>query len=89
MRIIAFWGAWAFLATYFALSKLLPLLAIVWASLLPYFRYPSAAAFKAVSFAQFRNIAWDITFDGLKNTAFLMVLTPTVTLVIAVARSRG
>ncbi len=81
------WWAWAFISSYFVLSKLLPLLVIVWASLLPYFRYPSAAAFKALSFAQFRNIAWNLTFEGIKNTAFLMVLTPTVTLVIAVAFS--
>ena len=81
------WWAWAFLTTYFVLSKLLPLLVIVWASLLPYFRYPSAAAFKALSFAQFRNISWDLAFEGLKNTAILMALTPTVTLLIAIAFS--
>ena len=37
--------AWAFLGFYFVLDKLLPLLVITWAALLPYFRYPSTAAF--------------------------------------------
>ena len=81
------WWAWGFLGGYFLLSKLLPLAVIIWASLLPYFRYPSAAAFKALSFAQFHNIAWDLTLEGIKNTAFLMFLTPTITIAIAIAFS--
>jgi len=81
------WLAWTFLGTYFVLSKLLPLLVIVWASLLPYFRYPSAAALKTVSLRQFQNIQWDMTFDGIINTGILMVLTPTLTLAIAICFS--
>ncbi len=81
------WWAWGFLGGYFLLSKLLPLAVIVWASLLPYFRYPSAAALKGLSFAQFHNIAWDLTFEGIKNTAVLMFLTPTITIAIAIAFS--
>lgn len=81
------WLAWGFLGAYFTLSKLLPLLVIIWASLLPYFRYPSAAAFKTVSLRQFQNIQWDMTLDGIINTGILMVLTPTLTLAIAVCFS--
>ena len=81
------WSAWGFLGAYFVLSKLLPLLVIVWASLLPYFRYPSLAAFKTISLRQFENISWDLTFLGIKNTAILMLLTPTITIVIAIAFS--
>ena len=90
-RVIALggyvWAAWSFLAVYFVLSKLLPLLVIVWASLLPFFRYPSLAAFKTMSLRQFENIPWDLTLEGIRNTAVLMVLTPTLTLAIAVAFS--
>ena len=78
------WTAWIFLAVYFVLNKVLPLLVIVWASLLPYFRYPSAAAFKALSFTQFGKIDWELTLEAIRNTATLMVLTPTITLVLAV-----
>lgn len=81
------WLAWGFLGAYFTLSKLLPLLVIIWASLLPYFRYPSAAAFKTISLRQFQNIQWDMTIDGIINTGILMVLTPTLTLAIAVCFS--
>ena len=78
---------WLFLGTYFALSKLLPLAVIVWASLLPYFQLPSAAAVASMSLAQFQGIPWDIVLEASKNTGILMVLTPTVTLAIAVCFS--
>lgn len=81
------WTAWAFLGTYFALNKLLPLLVLVWAALLPYFRYPSAAALKSVSLAQFGKIDWGLTVESIRHTAALMLLTPTITLPIAVAFS--
>jgi iron(III) transport system permease protein len=79
--------AWIFLGVYFVLDKLLPLLVIAWAALLPYFRYPSAAAFKSLSLVQFGKIDWDLTLEAIRNTASLMVLTATVTLGIAVAFS--
>jgi iron(III) transport system permease protein len=81
------WVAWIFLGIYFVLSKLLPLLVIGWASVLPFFRYPSLAAFKTVSLRQFEKIPWDLTFQGIRNTAVLMVLTPTLALAIAIAFS--
>lgn len=79
--------AWAFLGFYFVLDKLLPLLVIAWAALLPYFRYPSAAAFKSLSLVQFGKIDWGLTLEAIRNTASLMVLTATVTLGIAIAFS--
>jgi iron(III) transport system permease protein len=79
--------AWTFLGIYFVLDKLLPLLVIAWAALLPYFRYPSAAAFKSISLVQFGKIDWGLTVEAIHNTAVLMVLTATVTLGIAVAFS--
>ncbi len=81
------WTAWGFLGLYFLLSKLLPLVVIVWAAVLPYFRYPSAAAFKTMSLRQFTNIDWDLTIEGIKNTALLMLLTPSLTLAFALAFS--
>jgi iron(III) transport system permease protein len=65
----------------------LPLLVLVWAALLPYFRYPSAAALKSVSLAQFGKIDWGLTVESIRHTAALMLLTPTITLPIAVAFS--
>jgi iron(III) transport system permease protein len=69
------------------MSKLLPLLVILWASLLPYFQLPSVAALQSVSLSQFEGIPWETMFTALRNTGVLMVVTPTVTLVIAVCFS--
>lgn len=79
--------AWAFLGLYILLATVLPILVVVWASLLPYFQLPSAAAFASLSWAQFQSLPWDLIFEGLRNTAILMALTPTVTLVCCIAFS--
>ena len=79
--------AWGFLGFYFAISKLMPLLLLIWASLLPYFQLPSAEAFASVSLKHYIGLPWDLAVEGMKNTAILMVLTPTLTLVCAVSFS--
>ena len=79
--------AWAFIGLYVCLSKLLPLLVLLWASILPYFQLPTAAAFASVSFENYRNLPWDLVKEGLTNTGILMMLTPTVTLFLALAFS--
>ena len=79
--------AWTFVGAYFVLSKLLPLLIVFWASSLPYFQLPSMAAFSAMSFDQFNEIEWDLTLEAMKNTALLMFLTPTLTILVAICFS--
>ena len=79
--------AWAFLAAYLALALVLPMLVVIWASLLPYFQMPSTAAIASLSLAQFHGLPWGLISDALTNTAILMALTPTVTLVCCVAFS--
>jgi iron(III) transport system permease protein len=78
---------WCLIALYLMLSALLPLLVVVWASLLPYFQLPSAAAFASASLARYWALPWDLITDGLTNTLILMVLTPTFTLALAVCFS--
>jgi iron(III) transport system permease protein len=79
--------AWLFLGTYFVLATLIPLLIVLWAALLPYFQLPSMAAFASLSFAQFTNIPWDIMLEAMRNTGVLMLLTPTVTVALAICFS--
>ncbi|MFM9969298.1 MAG: ABC transporter permease [Burkholderiales bacterium] len=79
--------AWIFLGGYFVLSKLLPLLIVIWASLLPFFQLPSAQAFASISLKHFYAIPWDLVWEGTQNTVVLMVLTPTITLALALAYS--
>ena len=81
------WLAWGFLGTYFALAKLVPVLTVIWSSLLPYFMLPGKQAFAQATLQQYRALPWPLAFDGLTNTAILMALTPTVTLVLCVCFS--
>jgi len=80
-------AAWLFIIGYFMLSKLVPLLIVIWASLLPYFQPPSAEALSLLTFRHYNNLPWDLVLEGLKNTSILVFLTPTVTLICAVAFS--
>jgi iron(III) transport system permease protein len=78
---------WCLIGGYLALATLVPLLVVIWASLLPYFQLPSAAAFASASLARYHGLPWDLITDGLANTLILMVLTPTLTLALAVCFS--
>src|SRR5258707_5207591 len=40
-------GAWAFIRPYLGLSKVMPILLLIWSSLLPFFQLPSSRAFAA------------------------------------------
>ncbi len=75
-------AAWIFIGSYFFLSKLLPLLLLLWASGLRYFQPPSMKAFASLSFQNFRDIPFDLITRGSWNTAILMVVTPTVAILI-------
>lgn len=79
--------AWALAAVYFALAMLLPVVVLGWASVLPFLQLPSAAAFKAISFARYERLPWDLVIDGVTNTTILMLLTPTVTLALSLCFS--
>lgn len=79
--------AWLFLGTYFALSMILPVALLLWASLLPYFQLPSRAALLTASFTQYLNLPWGLALEALKNTVLLAILVPSVTLAVSLAFS--
>src|SRR5712671_6059536 len=81
------YAAWLFIGSYLALSKLLPILLLIWSSLLPFFQLPSGRALAFVSLNHYASLPWEIVFKALGNTAILAVLVPTVTLAIALAFS--
>ncbi len=72
--------AWLFLGAYFALSMILPVALLLWASLLPYFQLPSRAALQTASFTQYLNLPWGLALEALKNTVLLAILVPSLTL---------
>jgi iron(III) transport system permease protein len=80
-------GAWCFLGTYFLLSKILPILLLIWSSLLPFFQLPSGLALRAASLNHFFNLPWDLVLTALWNTSVLCMVTPTLTIAISLAFS--
>ena len=78
---------WCLIALYLALATLLPILVVIWASLLPYFQLPSATAFASVSLQRYWSLPWELIGDGLTNTIVLMMLTPTATLALSLCFS--
>jgi iron(III) transport system permease protein len=78
---------WAFLAIYFLFSKVLPITLLAWSSSLPFFQMPSALAFNVMSLSHYKSLPWDLVLTGVRNTAILMALTPTITLTVSIAFS--
>ena len=79
--------ALCFVAAYFVVAQLLPLLMLCWAALLPYLQTPSAAALASVSLRNFQNLPQALLWRAGTNTAILMVVVPTITLVASLAIS--
>ncbi len=77
------WPAWLFLGFYFLMAKILPILLLVWSSLLPFFQPPSLRALSFVSTKHYASLPWDLALTGARNTAVLMILTPTLALAVA------
>jgi iron(III) transport system permease protein len=76
-------AGWAFIAGYAFVSKLLPLLLIAYAALMPYFVPPSLETLSQLSFSHFAAIDWQLTLRGLTNTAILVALVPLIVLLLA------
>jgi iron(III) transport system permease protein len=80
-------AAWGFVAIYLTLAKVLPIALIAWASLLPFFQLPSARALASLSPAHYLALPWDLVATGVWNTFVLALLTPSLTLLLALAFS--
>ncbi|WP_240489902.1 ABC transporter permease [Actinomadura atramentaria] len=81
------WLAWLFVLGYFLWSTILPMLMVVWMSLLPFVQKPSAAAFKIVSLDNYQQLDWSFVERGLLTTVKLMVLAPTAAVLMSLAFS--
>jgi iron(III) transport system permease protein len=94
-------GRWRLLAVglvlvYFAATIVLPLLVLIWTSVLPTYQAPSVAALSRVSLENYHTV-FQMTKVGLaiRNTLILVLLAPTVTMLICsvlswvIVKSRG
>ncbi len=77
----------ALVCLYFVFTQLLPILMLLWASGLPYLQPPSAQAFESFSLKNYSALPHDLVIAGVKNTAILMVLVPTLTVAASFAIS--
>jgi iron(III) transport system permease protein len=81
------WLAIAFVVAYFTLAQLLPVLMLIWASVLPYLQPVSAAAFDSLTWKNYTDLQPDVLVLGMRNTGVLMLLVPTIAVTLAVGIS--
>ena len=79
--------AWSFAALYVICAFVLPLLLVVWASLLPFYQPPSLRALSSISLAAFMRVPWDLVLHGLRNSLILAVTAPTLALAVSIGFS--
>jgi len=74
----------AFLFGFLALDLILPMLALIWASLLPFYQVPSIKAVQTISLASYAS-AWSYpgVFNGVKNSLFLAISSGCITMMLA------
>jgi len=77
----------AFVVIYLLLAQILPLLVVVWTSSQPFPQPPTAHAIAQATLGHYAHLTADSLWLGVRNTATLMVLTPTITLVVSFAFS--
>ncbi|HEY2988766.1 MAG TPA: ABC transporter permease subunit [Candidatus Binatia bacterium] len=88
-------AGWIFICVYALVSKLLPLLLIIYAALTPYFAPPSMEMMGRLSLVHFYNMEWELVLRGARNTALLVFVVPLLVLLFAfsiswlVVRSRN
>lgn len=80
-------AGWLFIGLYAFVSKLLPLLLIIYAALTPYFAPPSMEMMGKLSLVHFYNMEWELVLRGARNTALLVLVVPLAVLVFAFAIS--
>lgn len=80
--------AWGFLAFYTSVGVILPLLILIWSSLLPYYQPPSKEAFALISMENYIKVvgAGDFWLT-IKNTIILTGVTSTGIMFVAVLAS--
>jgi iron(III) transport system permease protein len=78
------WGALAFALLYLSMEVFIPFVVLVWVSLLPHLQVPSAEAFAQISLENFRHIFDHVGALPFVNTAILMFIVPTATMVLSV-----
>ncbi len=78
------WPALAFVFVYLAMEVFIPFLVLLWASLLPHLQLPSAESLAQMTFDNYTHIFDHVGALPFINTAILMFVVPTGTMVLSV-----
>lgn len=81
-------GRWRYLISaglliYVLFALVIPLLTLFWASLLPYYSVPSAAAFAQITFTNYFRVWSPDMIESAINTLIVAAVTPTVVFMLA------
>jgi len=76
-----------FVAAFFVITQLLPILVLAWVSALPFLQTPSADAWGQLSWVNYRSIPTELMARSMINTGGLMLIVPTITVALSVAIS--
>ena len=74
-------------SVYFVLSQLLPIAVLLWSSFLPFLQPPSLSAMADISLTNYRQIPVRLITDATINTAILMVIVLTISIVASMSLS--
>ncbi|MGH3586446.1 MAG: ABC transporter permease, partial [Pseudonocardia sp.] len=80
------WSGYGFVGLYALVGVALPVITLIWASLVPYLRPPSAEAFADLSFTAYTDASYDLA-EVLPATLLLVASVPTVAVVLAACGS--
>ena len=81
-------AGWTLLGLYILLAFIMPLLALVWVSVLPYVQVPSWQALTSLSFERYTVLLGDVgLMRAAVNTLVLMFIVPTLILIVSTAIS--
>ena len=81
------WLAWVFLGIYLFLGQILPVLVLLWNSMIPYFQPISRSTLEIVSFKNYSNLPWSHLLESARNTGILMIFVASITLFFSLAIS--
>lgn len=70
-------GAWTFILLYMTVDVFVPVLTLIWSSVMPYLQPPSLEALRSISLQSYR-LALEELWLPVKNTAVVMLTVPTV-----------
>ncbi|MDP2645720.1 MAG: iron ABC transporter permease [Desulfobacterales bacterium] len=76
--------ALALFATYLTVAIILPILTLIWISLIPYAMAPSREAFSMISLDSYREVlSYQALRQAIKNTIIMMFTAATVTMILS------